>query len=190
MKAIGRFSARYVLAGVTIGIVFTVSACSQEKPQPAPRPAARPVPAAPAAAPQPRPPAAPIVRAPAKWMDAPQTPGTWRWSMEGARSVARFGADLLVLSCNRDAAAVTLTRFGPGEGQVPMTVSTSAFARPLGAVALPGPPPSLEATISARDSLLDAMAFSRGRFAVETPGLPTLYVPSWPEVARVVEDCR
>jgi hypothetical protein len=34
------------------------------------------------------------------------------------------------------------------------------------------------------------MAFSRGRFAIETAGLPTLYVPSWPEVSRVVEDCR
>ncbi|MDG2003332.1 MAG: hypothetical protein P8J20_08375 [Novosphingobium sp.] len=45
-------------------------------------------------------------------------------------------------------------------------------------------------TLPASDPLLDAMAFSRGRFAVETAGLPTLYVPSWPEVSRVIEDCR
>ena len=42
----------------------------------------------------------------------------------------------------------------------------------------------------ARDPLLDAMAFSKGRFALEVAGLPTLYVPSYPEVTRVIEDCR
>jgi len=53
-----------------------------------------------------------------------------------------------------------------------------------------GPPAALAVSLAARDPLLDAMAFSRGRFAVETAGLPTLYVPSWTEVSRVIEDCR
>ncbi len=110
--------------------------------------------------------------------------------MEGARSVARFGGDALVLSCNRDAAAITLIRAGAGQGQVPMTVVTSSVTRPLGGSAIPGPPATIAVTLAARDSLLDAMAFSRGRFAIETAGLPTLYVPSWPEVSKVVEDCR
>ena len=48
----------------------------------------------------------------------------------------------------------------------------------------------VRARVPARDPLLDAMAFSKGRFAVEVAGLPTLYVPSYPEVTRVVEDCR
>ena len=39
-------------------------------------------------------------------------------------------------------------------------------------------------------SLLDAMAFSSGRFAVDLPGRSVLYLPSWPEVSRVIEDCR
>jgi hypothetical protein len=51
-------------------------------------------------------------------------------------------------------------------------------------------PPVIAATLTARDALLDAMAFSRGRFAIETQSLPTLYVPSWPEVSKVIEDCR
>lgn len=46
------------------------------------------------------------------------------------------------------------------------------------------------ASFAARDPLLDAMAFSRGRFAIQSDGLPTLYVPSWPEIGRVLEDCR
>ncbi|MGE5953581.1 MAG: hypothetical protein ACM308_08200 [Qipengyuania vulgaris] len=41
-----------------------------------------------------------------------------------------------------------------------------------------------------KSPLLDAMALTKGRFAVETPGLPTLYLPAWAEVTRVIEDCR
>ena len=46
------------------------------------------------------------------------------------------------------------------------------------------------ARVPARDPLLDAMAFSKARFAVEVPGSPALYVPSYPEVTKVIEDCR
>lgn len=164
-------------------ILAFATCCSDQRivppPAPAPLPAPRPAPP-----PVPRPPVS------ADWRDAPITPGDWRWSMEGSRSVARFGGDTLVLSCNRDAAAITLMRPGIAEGQVPFTIVTSFSSRPLSATGIAGPPPVLAVTLQARDSLLDAMAFSRGRFAVETAGLPTLYVPSWPEVSRVIEDCR
>ena len=40
------------------------------------------------------------------------------------------------------------------------------------------------------DPLLDAMAITKGRFAVAAPGEPTLYLPAWAEVSRVIEDCR
>lgn len=50
--------------------------------------------------------------------------------------------------------------------------------------------PHVVAVRSAGDAALDQIAFSRGRFAIETPGLPTLVLPSWPEVTRVIEDCR
>ena len=68
-----------------------------------------------------------------------------------------------------------------------MTISTSTMTRPM--VAEPGAA-SLVAALVARDSLLDAIAFSRGRFAIEAEGLDPLYVPSWPEMSRVIEDCR
>ncbi len=110
--------------------------------------------------------------------------------MEGQQSVARFGGNALALSCDRAAGLVTLMRPGTAEGQVPMTVITSSQSRPLTGMAVATNPPVIAATLTARDGLLDAMAFSRGRFAIETHGLPTLYVPSWPEVSRVVEDCR
>ena len=85
---------------------------------------------------------------------------------------------------------MTLIRPGSGEGQVPMTIQTATVNRTLSAQAEPGPPPMIALTLPSRDPVLDAMAFSRGRFAVETAGLPTLYVPSWTEVSRVIEDCR
>ncbi len=112
--------------------------------------------------------------------------------MEAGQSTARFGTDVLVLRCNRDAGAIMLSRSGSvPSGEVPMTILTSSSApRPLNGSALESRPGVVTVAIAARDPILDAMAFSRGRFAIETMGLPTLYVPSWSEVSRVVEDCR
>jgi len=44
--------------------------------------------------------------------------------------------------------------------------------------------------LAAYDPLLDALAFSRARFAVVAAGSPPLVLPAWPEIARVIEDCR
>ena len=46
------------------------------------------------------------------------------------------------------------------------------------------------AELFALDPLLDAIAFSRGRFAVTMAGGSPLVVPAWPEAARTIEDCR
>jgi hypothetical protein len=40
------------------------------------------------------------------------------------------------------------------------------------------------------DPILDAMAFSRGRILVEAEGQQPIILPSWAEIARIVEDCR
>lgn len=68
-----------------------------------------------------------------------------------------------------------------------MTVRTTSAVRAVPAQAGTG---ALSATLTPRDPLLDAMAFSRGRFLVETAGAPYLAIPAWAEVARVTEDCR
>ena len=51
--------------------------------------------------------------------------------------------------------------------------------------------------VTSNDPLLDALAFSRGRIGVivaQSAASPAqsvqLVVPAWPEIARVVEDCR
>ena len=48
----------------------------------------------------------------------------------------------------------------------------------------------LSADLAASDAVLDLMAMSRGRLGFSVAGAAPLVVPSWPEVARVIEDCR
>ena len=74
---------------------------------------------------------------------------------------------------------------------VPLAITTGTQRRVLDARASSaGDDPVLSASLTVSDPLLDAMAFSRGRFMIETPGAAPLYLPSWAEVSRVIEDCR
>lgn len=169
MKAI---VSRALALAAPLSCLLLASACSEQPVVPSPKPSPTTTPA-----PPPRP--------AADWRNARATPGDWVWSRTGGRSLARFGDGLFGLRCELD--NVVLTRRGSGEGQVPMSVSTSTMTRTLSGSASAG---EITVTLSARDALLDAMAFSRGHFAVDVAGLATLYVPSWPEVSRVIEDCR
>lgn len=85
---------------------------------------------------------------------------------------------------------MSLIRTGTSNVPLPMTVVTTSDTRPLSADPAPQGQPQLVATLAAHDPLLDSMAFSRGRFVIEVNGLPTLYLPAWAEVGRVIEDCR
>ncbi|MFN3516331.1 MAG: hypothetical protein ACK4YM_04125 [Novosphingobium sp.] len=144
---------------------------------------------------QPRPvPPAPLPLPPADWRDAPQTPGTWTWSMSGGRSTASFAAagatPLVMLACERAAGQVLLYRAGAAPTAVPLAIATTSQRRPLLSDPARASAGYLVVVLPARDALLDAMAFSRGRFALEAAGLETLYLPSYPEISRVVQDCR
>ena len=164
---------------------LALAACAAPRPAPAPAPvAAKPRPIQPAPLPLP----------PTDWRDAPQTPGNWAWAMAGGRSTATFsgpsGAALVTLSCDRAQGRVLLSRTGAAAAALPLAVTTTSTRRPL--LSDPSYPAQgwLVVPIAATDGLLDAIAFSRGRFALETAGQETLYLPSWPEISRVVEDCR
>ena len=171
-----------------------------------------PVPSSRQPSPAPSPPPAPMTTrlwpspstaAPVDWRDAPLAAGAWHWARESGLSTARFGpagqSPTLALRCDRAAGQVVLRlaaaslASGPAAAQVSMTIITSTLTRPLVATAAANDgsgAPMLSAALPAHDPLLDAMIFSRGRFRIEAEGLPPLTVPSWPEVARVVEDCR
>jgi hypothetical protein len=136
----------------------------------------------------------------AGWRDAPQTPGVWTYAAEPGGSAVRFGrpgtAPLLVMRCDRARSAVLIQRPSLGSGTLPAAITTTSGARRIGAAPIGGSPMAqnapilFEMALNASDPLLDSMAFSRGRFMVELGGAPTLVLPAWAEIGRVIEDCR
>ncbi len=134
------------------------------------------------------------IEPPLGWRDVPITPGNWRWSRSSGASSARFAEGpngaALEFRCDRATGAVSLIRAGAAAERVSLIVTTTSTARALSAQPLAGPQPAIVVSLPARDPLLDAIVFSRGRFAVEARGFAPIFVPTWPEIARVVEDCR
>lgn len=161
--------------------ILAIAACVG--PTPAPPPPPRPAPP---------PPPRVVAPAPADWRDAPQTPGTWRWRMDGDRSVAEYAtyaaAPVAKLICEPLSQTTILWRNSPATGPMPLTVTTTGARRLL--TATPDGAGGASASLRAGDPVLDALAFSRGRFMVEMQGAPPLYLPAWPELSRVIEDCR
>ena len=142
----------------------------------------------------PMPPPRPAPAPPADWRDAPQTPGVWRWAAASGNSQAAYGVPgappLVTLTCDRVSRTMLLARAGEASAMVPMTVRTTSSLRLLSSDPAASRPGWITTRLAPRDPLLDAIAFSRGRFTVEVAGLPALYLPSWPEISRVIEDCR
>lgn len=175
------------LAALPLLALAALAACVQ------PPAATPPPPPLPAPAPQPvTPPPAPTY---SNWMDAPQTPGDWFYIPEQGASIAAFGPaqrqPLFALRCDMASHAMSIGRTSASTVSQPMTIRTETGDRTFSANPAQGSVEHLVATsLPAADPFLDAMAFSKGRFAVEVSGEPTLYLPSWPELTRVVEDCR
>ena len=171
------------LIGWTASTALACLALSACVPPPEPAPTPAPVPAP---TPAPRPVATPSpVPSFTTWMDAPLTPGDWSY----AGGYARFGEHLM-MRCDRATGAVEISRAGTAGLPVQMIVRAELMERGLAAQPSESDPAWILARVPARDPLLDAMAFSKGRFAVEVAGLPPIYVPAYPEVTRVIEDCR
>lgn len=118
--------------------------------------------------------------------------GTWTYGpvADGTEASFRTASALpqLTIKCTRATRRVTISR--PASGAAPfLNVWTDSLARNLPASFNPATA-RISAELAATDPLLDAIAFSRGRFAVAVAGAPALVVPAWTEGARVVEDCR
>lgn len=161
--------------------------CSSPK---APPPAPPPPPPAPAARPAPPPPVA------TNWEDLPASPGDWSYRLGDRGSVAAFGADEasadLLVRCFFPERRLTIGRRAAlpsgGAGQLTLRATSAMQSYPLdGSLAEPG---YVIARLSPTDRQLDAIAFSRGRFLVSLRGSADLIVPAWPELTRVIEDCR
>ena len=106
----------------------------------------------------------------------PLAPGQWSYAATAAGSEARYDG-YLAIRCDRSTRTVTVMR--PGVVPGVLTIVTDSTTRNLPA----------GGRLLANDPILDAMAFSRGRFIVSGGG-STLAIPSWPEAARSIEDWR
>ncbi|MDT8759087.1 hypothetical protein MZO42_10290 [Sphingomonas psychrotolerans] len=172
-----------VFAGTALG-ALSLAGCVAPS-QPPVRPAS-PVPVpTPAPTPAPAPPPAS-----ADWRDWPLTPGSWSWRPEGQGSVAAFGLPgqlpELTLRCDRARSRILLSRRGPLPAPA-LTIRTTSVSRTL---AVAPTTVGASAELGVRDTLIDAMGYSRGRFIVESGGAAPLVVPAWAEILRVAEDCR
>ena len=170
-------------------LLSSLAGCVAPPAQHGQRPVA-PTPVAPR--PAPVPPTTPAPPAPVEWQYRPATPGGWTYRADPAGPVALFGLSAgdprLTLRCDRATRRISLSRAGGGQGAI--TVRTSYGATNWPAVMSGTQVPQLTAVRGASDAVLDQLAYSRGRFAVEVQGQETLIVPAWAEISRVIEDCR
>jgi len=109
---------------------------------------------------------------------AAPTPGGWRYVVTATGSQALFG-NAIELRCDRTSRRVQLRRTMAGVAPSAMNIATDTVERVIAA----------DGWLDARDPLLDAIAFSRGRFVVVGGG-ERLIIPAFPEAARSVQDCR
>lgn len=118
--------------------------------------------------------------------------GNWTWSPIAGGSQASFVdrsvRPQLIVQCTRATRRVTISK--PASAAAPsLDIWTSISTRSIPATFNPATS-RLSADLAPFDPLLDAIAFSRGRFAVSVLGQPPMVLPSWADVARVIEDCR
>jgi len=123
---------------------------------------------------------------------APALPGSWGYRAIAGGSEAAFvdtaGIRRLVVQCTRAnrVLSLSMTSVAPAQSLVVWTSS--------GSRALPANYDQrsfqVVAAVAAQDPLLDAIAFSRGRFALSIPGSPAVVLQPQPEFERTIEDCR
>jgi hypothetical protein len=172
-----RFAA--IIPVVTLAAVAACVGPPSQPPQP--RPVQRPTMAPP-----------PVVApAPVAAAEAAVAPGIWIYGNDERGSRALFGRAetdaLVVVRCERPARRIFLSVRGSAPDTLTLraTSAVKAFAaRPTGTAN-----DYVAVEIAPTDAILDALAFSRGRFSVIL-GARVMTVPAWPELTRVVEDCR
>jgi len=119
-------------------------------------------------------------------------PGRWTYAPTASGSAASFAdvsaRPLLTLSCVRATRRISIAR--PAAGASPyLIVWTSGERRNVPASFNPATG-LITTDLPAYDRLFDSIAFSRGRIAVGPSNAGALVAPLWPEIIRVVEDCR
>lgn len=174
---------------MALGLYACVERAAPPAPQQAVRPQIRPAPPPVAATP-------PAPSLGADWRDWPLTPGNWTYRQDARGAIALYGAEggnaVFTARCDRAAGQIFLSHPGAfPEGETGrMTVRTSSGPATFAVANAGSTPPYIAGQVSARDPQLDNIVYSRGRFVVSVKGTADLVIPTWPEFARVLEDCR
>ncbi len=158
--------------GALGALMLAVAGCTAipkpETPTPAPQPVA------------PTPTPAPLPTPTTGWEDRAVDAGAWRYDA-GSRSAAFVPTGsanpLLTLTCSGN--NIRMTSALAGNVSLRTSAGTDQIRFDGG-----------NANLGNRDGRLDRIAFSRGRFALETAGGGALTLPVQSEIGRVIEDCR
>lgn len=141
-----------------------------------PKPVAPPPPQPVAPAPTPTPLPTPA----GSWEDRAVDAGAWRYDA-GSRTAAFVPTGsanpLLTMACS--GGGIRMTSALAGNVSLRTSAGTDQIRFDGG-----------NANLASRDPRLDRIAFSRGRFALETAGGGALTLPVQSEIGRVIEDCR
>ena len=166
--------------------LLALAACVPSKPEPVPQP--RPQPVAPPVVVAP-----PPVRPAGDWIDWPIEPGTWVYRTDARGSLALFGPAganaTVTLRCDKGRGRIFLSVSGTARTG-PMLVRTSSAMKSLPASQASTEPHYVASELVPGETILDAIAYSRGRFAIEVNGIRPMAIPNWAEIGRVIEDCR
>lgn len=165
-------------------LLIGLAACSAPPPPPAPQAPPPPQPVAVASPPAAQP--------TGDWTDWPLAAGDWVYRQDELSTFAQFGEvgakPLLTIQCVKARKMIFISpRTGSPET---VTIRTSSLTRNLPTQLARTHSVDVSAPVEGTAPILDAMIFSRGRFAIEVSGQTPLAIPSWPEIGRVVEDCR
>lgn len=177
------------MRALILALPLLLLACAKEPAQVPPQPA-------PATAPPAVVPPKPQPQLSIGWEDAPHSAGDWIYRSDARGSVALFGPGgsdaRFIVRCDRSLGRIFLSRLGElaaghtGSMEIRATSAIKRFtARSNGDT-----PSYIAIELAPREPHLDAMAFSRGRFLVSVNGMADLIIPNWPEMTRVIEDCR
>ena len=119
-------------------------------------------------------------------------PGIWTYARTASGSAARFGAGgatTIAIECDRAGNAILL-RVLRANPSAPDTTAVLRASTTLKSVPVTGGGGAFgTARMAPRDPILDALAFSRGKFGISVDGRER-WLPAWPEFTRVLEDCR
>ncbi|MGH6697222.1 hypothetical protein [Sphingopyxis sp.] len=160
---------RYGMAGALMLVAVGCTAIPKpETPPPAPQPVA------------PAPTPTPLPTPSQSWEDRAVDRGAWRY--DAGSKVAAFvptGSSNPLFSLTCSGGGIRMTSALAGN----VSLRTSAG---IDQIRFDGG----SANLTNRDPRLDRIAFSRGRFALETAGGGALTLPVQSEIGRVIEDCR